>query len=44
MGVIVKSVLIFVDVLLLVFLIAVEVAIFISFLAFPILTVLLLFW
>jgi hypothetical protein len=44
MGIVIKSVLIVVDVLLLVILLAVEVCIFVSFLAFPILTVLLVLW
>jgi hypothetical protein len=44
MGVLIKSVLIFVDVLLLILLISFELLIFISFLTFPILTVLLILW
>lgn len=44
MGVMIKSVLIFVDVLILVLLLSVEIAILSGFLAFPILTVLLLIW
>jgi hypothetical protein len=44
MGVMIKSVLIFVDVLLLMVLLAAEIAVFVGFLAFPILTVLLLIW
>ena len=44
MGMVVKSILIVVDVLILTFLLTIEVAVLAGFLAFPILTGLLLFW
>jgi hypothetical protein len=44
MGVFIKSILIFADVLLLILLVTFEITVFVGFLSFPVLTVLLLIW